>query len=91
MELSERCIQTLEKEGFSTIYEESEVAGTVHETHVHVYDVAIFVTEGVLEVKINGEKKELSAGDRINIPKNTPHSTLSGPSGCQYVIGEKDG
>lgn len=90
MELSERCIQTLEKEGFATIYEESEVAGATHGTHTHAYDVALFVTEGVLEITLNGEKKELKAGDRINIPQNTPHSAMPGPNGCQYVVGEKD-
>ncbi|MCB9811186.1 MAG: cupin domain-containing protein [Candidatus Nomurabacteria bacterium] len=90
MELSERCIQTLEKEGFITIYEESEASGATHETHTHSYNVALFVTEGMLEVTINGETKELKAGDRANIPANAPHSTTAGPNGCQFVMGEKD-
>ncbi|MEZ4103916.1 MAG: cupin domain-containing protein [Candidatus Paceibacterota bacterium] len=89
MELSERCIQTLEKEGFITIYEESETSGATHETHIHPYNVALFVTEGVLKVTINGETKELKAGDRVDIPANTQHSAVAGTDGCQYVVGEK--
>ena len=88
MELSERCIQTLEKEGFSTIYEDSESPNTTHETYSHKYKVAIFVTEGSLEVTINDKVKTLQAGGRIDIPANTPHSTVAGLNGCQLVIGE---
>lgn len=88
MELSERCIQTLEKEGFSTIYEDSESSSATHKTYTHRYKVALFVTEGSLQVTINGVVKTLNAGDRINIPANTPHSTIAGSNGCQLVIGE---
>jgi len=88
MELSEHCIQTLEKEGFTTIYEESESSNSTYETHTHEYKVAVFVTEGSLEITINGIVKTLQPGDRANIPANTPHSTIAGPEGCQLVLGE---
>lgn len=88
MELSERCIKTLEKEGFASVYEWSDGPGVVYGEHQHEGAVTIFVTEGALSLTISGETKELRAGDRFDIPALTPHSALVGPDGCQYVVGE---
>lgn len=88
MELSERCIQTLEKEGFPFVYEWKDEPGTVYPEHKHQDKVTIFVTEGSLELTIKGEKHLLRAGDCFNIPPNTGHSGIVGPQGCQYVVGE---
>ena len=88
MELSERCIQTLEKEGFTHVYERSEAPDTTCPERSHQDKVTIFISEGSLQVDIAGEQKALRAGERINIPPNTPHSVVVGPDGCQLVIGE---
>jgi mannose-6-phosphate isomerase-like protein (cupin superfamily) len=88
MELSERCIKTLEKEGFPYIYEWSDSPNTVYETHSHQDKVTLFVTEGTITFTFAGETKQLRAGDRINVPPRIPHSALVGPAGCQLVVGE---
>ncbi len=88
MELSERCIQTLEKEGFPYVYEWSDKPGTVYQEHSHQDKVTIFLIEGSIELTINGKTQILKAGDRFNIPPLTPHSAVVGTSGCQYVVGE---
>ncbi len=89
MELSERCIQTLEKEGLS-VYETSQLPGHRRESPLSEHKTALFVTEGSLEVTINNETKILKAGDRINLPANSLYSTTAGPNGCQLVIGEME-
>jgi quercetin dioxygenase-like cupin family protein len=88
MELSERCIQTLEKEGFPYVYEWKDEPGTVYPEHLHQDKVSIFITEGSLELKIGDESYLLKAGDRFNIPPQVPHSGVVGQEGCQYVVGE---
>ncbi len=88
MELSERCLQTLEKEGWSHIYEWSDAPGTEYPEHSHRDKVVIFITEGSLTLRIKGEAKELRAGDRYDIPPQTPHAATVGPEGCQFVVGE---
>lgn len=88
MELSERCIQTLENEGFASVYEWSDGPGVGYAEHQHEAKVTIFVTEGSLLLTVHGETKELLPGDRFDIPPITSHSALAGPAGCQYVIGE---
>ena len=50
MELSEKCIQTLEKEGFSYVYEGSCLPGATYSEFVCQEKVTLFVTEGSIEV-----------------------------------------
>lgn len=89
MELSERCIQTLEKENWPHIYEWQDKPGTIYPEHVHQGKVTIFVTEGYVEITIKEEKIILRAGDRFNVPPNTYHSAIVGPQGVQFVVGEE--
>ncbi len=88
MELSERCIQTLEKEGFVNIFEEQDAPEAIYPEHSHKEKVAIFITEGSIEITVLGVVKLLGAGDRFNFPPNTPYSIIVGKNGCQFVIGE---
>ncbi len=89
MELSERCIQILEKEGWPHIYEWQDKPGTVYEEHFHNGKVVFFVIEGSLEIRIAGEVKSLKAGDRFDVPAMTKHSAVVGETGVQYVVGEE--
>lgn len=88
MELSERCIQTLEKEGFTYVYETQDAPGAIYEEHIHKDKVTVFIAEGSFEITVSGQVKNLVAGDRYNIPPGVPYSALVGPYGCQLVIGE---
>jgi hypothetical protein len=88
MELSERCIQTLEKEGFTNVYETQDAPLAIYEEHQHQGKVTVFVAEGSFEIKVGAQSKNLMAGDRFNIPPATPYSAVVGPYGCQLVIGE---
>lgn len=89
MELSERCIQTLEKEGFNNVYETQDAPEAIYEEHIHKGRVTVFVTEGSFAITMAGQVTNLVAGDRCNIPPNVPYSALVGPAGCQLVIGEE--
>ena len=89
MELSERAIQTFEREGHETVYEHQDEPGKVYEEHSHPTDQAIFVTDGSITYTMGGEEKEITAPKRFNIPANTPHSAVVGPDGMIAIIGEK--
>ena len=88
MELSERCIAQLEKEGWPHIYEWSDPPGTTYPEHSHADKVVIFITEGSLQLTIGGLEHDLRTGDRFDIPPQTPHAAAVGPDGCQMVVGE---
>jgi len=89
MELSERCIAQLEKENWPHIYEWQDKPGKVYEEHSHEGKVVIFITEGSIDFTINGATHTLRTGDRFDVPPQTPHSAMVGPSGCQFVVGEE--
>ncbi|MCA9360758.1 hypothetical protein H6804_00020 [Candidatus Nomurabacteria bacterium] len=89
MELSERAIQTFESEGFVKVYEHQDPAGTLYKEHSHQGKVSIFVTDGSVTLDFSGEKKEIVAPKRFDIPANTPHSVVVGTDGWIVIIGEE--
>lgn len=89
MELSERIIQTLENEGFTSVYEVSEVIGTVHKERISAGTMSIVVTDGSIEYAFAGNAGTLRTGNRLDIPACIPYYITAGPAGCNYVVGEK--
>jgi quercetin dioxygenase-like cupin family protein len=88
MELSERCIAQLEKEGFLSISEWGDAQGTVYDERTHAGEVTIFVTDGSIEFMVQGIKRAFSTGDRFDIPPHVPYSAVVGVNGCNFVVGE---
>jgi len=49
--------------------------GQIVPNHVHVYQDETFeVISGKLTVLLDGEKREVSAGEKLTLPKNIPHN-----------------
>lgn len=89
MELSERCIAQLEKENWPFIYEWQDKSGTIYPEHSHEGKVVIFITEGSINLTVDGYTHNLKTGDRYDVPIHTPHSAIVGPQGVQFVVGEE--
>lgn len=89
MELSERWIQTFEDEGFASVYEWQDAAGTVYEPHAHQGRVSLFVTDGSVTFDFNGQEKEVVAGERFDVPVGIEHSAVVGPQGWIVIVGEE--
>ena len=89
MELSERWIKTFKDEGFVSVYEWSDAAGTVYEPHSHTGRVSLFVTDGSCVFDFDGWKKEVRAGERFDVPIGAEHSAIVGADGWHVVVGEE--
>lgn len=89
MELSERWIQTFEREGFPHVFEWSDSPGTVYPKHSHQGKVSIFVTDGSCTFDFNGIEKTVSAGQRFDVPIGKEHSAIVGPDGWIVIVGEE--
>ncbi len=89
MELSERYIKIFEDEGFVSVYEWQDKAGTVYPEHEHQGAVSIFVTDGGVTFDFAGEKREVKAGERFDIPPKTPHSVVVGSKGWICIVAEE--
>jgi len=89
MELSERFIQTLEREGFAHVYEWQDPAGSVYQEHAHAGKVTIWVTDGSITFTLPDGEKEVLAGERFDIPVGIPHAAVVGPEGWIVIVGEE--
>lgn len=89
MELSERYIQQLEKDGYNPVYEHYDEPNTTYKTHAHKEEHAMIIVEGSMKVMIDADMTTYFVNDRFVIPSNVEHSVVIGPKGCKYVIGEK--
>lgn len=90
MELSERYIQMLEKEGFANIEEKQIAANESFSSDALAVKTTFFVTDGTLIFNVKGVEKVINATERMNIPANIPYSMTAGPAGAIYMFGEKE-
>ncbi len=89
MELSERWLKKFEEEEFVSVYEWQDDAGTVYEEHAHEGKVSLFVTDGSVTFDFSGEKSEVNAGERFDVPIGKLHSVIVGPQGWIAIIAEE--
>lgn len=89
MELSERWLQKFEDEGFVSVYEWQDPAGTTYPEHSHQGKVSLFVTDGSITFDFEGQKREIKAGERFDIPVGTLHSAVVGSKGWIAIIAEE--
>ncbi len=56
-----------------------------YEEHSHPYYKVLFCLEGSIDFLVQGETMRLAAGDRLDLPPNTPHSAVVGKDGVVCV------
>ena len=89
MELSERWMQKFEEEDFISVYEWQDPAGTIYEEHSHKGKVSLFVTDGSIMFDFEGEKREVKAGERFDVPVGKLYKAVVGPMGLIAIISEE--
>ena len=57
--------------------------GDVYSAHTHAYHKVLYVVRGSITFGLPDEGKQvtLRAGDRLELPQNTPHDAVVGPEG----------
>jgi hypothetical protein len=89
MELSERYMQKFEDEDFPSVYEWQDSAAKMYKVHSNQGKVSIFVTDGSIIFDFKGQKQEIIAPRRFDIPSSTPYSAVVGPDGWIVIVGEE--
>ncbi len=79
----------LSDEGFTHVYDWRDEPGTTYPPHAHKGKVTFYLTEGNLVFDFEGEKKEVKAGERFDVPVGKIHSATVGPNGATYIVGEE--
>ena len=90
MELSERWIQKFEAEGFTDVSERQDAPGAVCAPQVCNHKTSLFVTDGSITFDFEGEKREVKAGERFDVPTGKAYTTVAGPGGMIAIVGESD-
>lgn len=84
----EEWISSLKKEGFENVYVIKDDPNFEYSTHTHEKACVHIILAGSMGLQSNDGLKELSQGERINIPAGTTHSAKMGPQGCKYIVAE---
>jgi quercetin dioxygenase-like cupin family protein len=61
-------------------------AGAVYEPHKHDADQTLYLTEGRLELEIDGKHYTMQSGDKLELPAFTVHA-VKAPAGATYIVG----
>jgi mannose-6-phosphate isomerase-like protein (cupin superfamily) len=86
---AEKLRERLEHEGYS-VFEWSDVPGTVYAPHSHAEDQSHWIVSGELQLTVDSDCYTLRAGDRDFLPANTTHSAfVPGNEPVHYLIGAK--
>ena len=59
--------------------------GAVAARHQHPNEQVGLVIQGTLDFEVDGERRQLNAGDTYVIPANVPHKAVAGPTGCVLI------
>ena len=82
--------RALEQDGMVTAWW-SDVPGTHIPTHAHDFPETRWVLSGFLRVTVGGTALELGPGDRLDLPRGTPHATdVVGLGLVIYVTGKPE-
>lgn len=72
--------------GVSFLFNEVGEAGKGPPLHKHPYDEVYIVRQGQAQVIVGEDELEVSEGEILIIPANTPHKVLTAGSGTTEII-----
>lgn len=58
--------------------------------HTHDFDVRALVTDGAINITVDGETKRFGAGDQFTMAAGCVHGEAVGPEGATFVVGRRD-
>lgn len=80
--------QEVRKEGFAPILVYNE-PGYIYRNHSQPETKLLVFLKGTMDVTVGDIIYHCSAGDKMVIPGNTPHSAQVGEDGCMFYWSEK--
>lgn len=81
--------QQLHEEGFADTYVWQDGPHAFYPDHTHATETAHIILQGEMTLTMGGSSATYRVGDRVYVPAGAVHSARMGPSGCQYLIGER--
>lgn len=88
MELSERAIQSLEKAGCTTVYEQDWSPHESVSLRASAASLHIYISEGVLLIRRHESERSYRAGEHFCLEPQETMTAQAGAEGCRAVLGE---
>lgn len=82
-------VAQLQREGFSHTYVWEDVPNARYPEHTHRAETTHILLSGEMTLTMNGKSQIYRTGQRCDVPANAIHSAIMGPSGCRYIVGER--
>lgn len=81
--------QQLQNEGFAHTYVWQDGPHAYYPDHTHATETAHIILQGEMTLTMANSSATYRVGERVDVPAGAVHSARMGPSGCQYLIGER--
>ena len=85
----EQFLQLLSRDGFPEPLEVTQVPNGHLDIHEHPFEVRALVTEGSIEIFIDGISRTYHCGDIFQLDYQQPHAEAYGPQGVKYLASRK--
>lgn len=85
----DQFLRLLRQEGFPEPVEVQQVPNGCLGVHEHPFAVKALVTEGWIDIVIDGQSKVYKAGDIFQLSFEQRHSESYGPNGVRYLASRK--
>ena len=85
----ETFAQQARAEGFDEVIERHWDPLTVLDTHTHPFAVKAVLTQGQMWLTVNGQSRELRAGEHFTLEREVPHEERYGPEGATYWVARR--
>jgi quercetin dioxygenase-like cupin family protein len=57
--------------------------------HKHAFDACALITDGQIDIAVDGVMRSYRVGDVFDVPANTVHTESAGPTGVVYRAGRR--
>ena len=84
-----KLTEQLKRDGFEHTYVWQDGPNVFYSEHTHETETAHIILDGSMTLRMNGESRTFSSGERCDVPAGVTHSARMGPQGCRYLIGER--
>ena len=80
---------SLQAQRYDEILTVEKVAGYHLGEHKHAFDACALITDGQINIAVDGVMCAYLVGDVFHVPANTVHTESAGPAGVVYRAGRR--
>lgn len=80
---------SLQAQRYDEIVTVEKAPGYLLGEHKHAFDACALITDGQIDIAVDGVMRSYHVGDVFRVPANTVHTESAGPAGVVYRAGRR--